>query len=201
MSDHDEWMMKATGVNLSALRAGTLAQPLINPLSISILPPIASPPSASAPPPATPAKPAPPPKEALARAGDSRPFWRPAPADASDKPAVSRSWLDDFLRFYRAGPPSPADSKGATYSFNGSVVTLDAALDVVDAQVALNGYKPDRSTARGLLQDLLKEGAENAERSATGRQGPEREEGRHHRRRRQASRRCPWPGCSIRSTE
>ena len=162
MSDHDEWMMKATGVDVSALRAGTLAQPLINPLSRNILPPIASAPSASAPPPATPAKPAPPPKEALARAGDSRPFWRPAPADASDKPAVSRSWLDDFLRFYRAGPPSPADPKGATCRFNGSVVTLDAALDVVDAQVALNGYKPDRSTARGLLQDLLKEGAENA---------------------------------------
>ena len=38
---HDDWMTKATGVNVSALRAGTLAQPLINPLSRNILPPIA----------------------------------------------------------------------------------------------------------------------------------------------------------------
>lgn len=158
---HDDWMTKATGVNVPALRTGTLGQPAINLFPGNILQPIANAPSAPAPPVAAPAKPAPPPKEALVRASDSRPFWRPAPAGASSAPGVSRSWLEDFLRFYRAGPANPADPKGATCSFNGATVTLDAALDLVDTQVTLNGYKPDRSTARGLLQDLLKEGAEN----------------------------------------
>jgi hypothetical protein len=156
---HDDWMTKATGVNVPALRVGTLGQPAINLFPANVLQKTANTPTAPAPPPA---KPVPPPKEALARAGDSRPFWRPAPAGASEAPAVSRSWLEDFLRFYRAGPPNPADPKGATCSFNGATVALDAALDIVDAQATLNGYKPSRSNASGLLQDLLKEGAENA---------------------------------------
>jgi hypothetical protein len=160
MSEHDDWMTKATGVNVPALRLNTLGQPAIN-LFPANLSGNAAAGTASAPAPPAP-KPAPPPKDALARAGDSRPFWRPAPAGGTDKPEADRTWLGDFLRFYRAGPPNPADAKGTSCSFNGTTMTVDAALDIVDAQATLNGYKPGRSTAKGLLQDLMKEGAENA---------------------------------------
>ena len=183
MSDHDDWMAKAVGVNVGALRGNHAAKPA----AIDLYPkdvlqrnankpsPAASPPgssagspagSSTAPPtakPAAPPKPAPPPKDALPRAGDGRPFWRPAPSDATEKPEVSRPWLNDFMRFYRAGPPDPADPKGATCSFNGATMGVDAALAIVDAQATLNGFKPSRSTATGLLKELMQEGAESAD--------------------------------------
>ena len=165
MSEHDDWMTKATGVNVPALRLNTLGQPAINlfPANLSGNAAVGT---ASAPAPPAP-KPAPPPKDALARAGDSRPFWRPAPAGGTDKPDADRAWLGDLLRVYRAGPPNPADAKGTSCSFNGATMTVDAALDIVDAQATLNGCKPGRSTAKGLLQDPDEGGARKTLRSAS----------------------------------
>jgi hypothetical protein len=110
---------------------------------------------------AKPAAPSGPPDGALARAGDGRKFWRQADAGGGAQPVASKDWLEALLRFYRAGPPKPADPNGMNCSFNGATVTIAAALDVVDAQAALGGYKPSRPTAGGILQDLLKEAAES----------------------------------------
>ena len=109
----------------------------------------------------TPAAPSGPPDGALARAGDGRIFWRPADANGGAQPVASKEWLEALLRFYRAGPPTPADPNGMTCSFNGATVTISAALDIVDAQASLGGYKPSRPTAGGIIQDLLKEAAES----------------------------------------
>lgn len=157
MSEHDDWMA-GLGVNVQGLKAGGgQTQGAIN-LFPASLKNIANAPPSPPPPP----KPAPPPKDALARAGDGRPFWRPAPAGAAAPPAADKAWLEGFLRFYRIGPPSGLDPDGTRCSFNGATITVAAALDIVDAQAALNGYAPSRSTAAGLVKDLLKEGAESA---------------------------------------
>lgn len=108
-----------------------------------------------------PTAPSGPPDGVLARAGDGRKYWRPAGADAGAAPVAGKDWLEQLLRFYRAGPARPADSSGATCSFNGKSVAVSAALDIVDAQAALGGYKPNRAAAGGIIQDLLKEAAEN----------------------------------------
>lgn len=110
--------------------------------------------------PALPPKKPAPPADALARAGDGRKFWRPAPPNAGTPPAVERSWLVDLLRFYRVGAPTPPDASGTRCSFNGATMTTAAALDIVDAQVRLNGYAPSRSTAEGLVRDLMREVAQ-----------------------------------------
>lgn len=151
MSGHDDWMA-GLGVDVAALKAGRAATPALFPASLQNI--------ANAPAPA-PTKPLPPPKDALARAGDGRPFWRPAPAGATAPPVADRGWLGDFLRFYGGGPPDPVDPSGATCNFNGAKITIAVALDIVDAQATLNGYKPSRPTAGGLLQDLMREAAEN----------------------------------------
>src|ERR1700690_3924468 len=153
MSEHDDWMA-GLGVNVQALKAGS-ARGGINLFPTSLQD------SANAPSPPPP-KPAPPPKDALARAGDGRPYWQPAPVGSTAPPAADKAWLEAFLRFYRTGPPSVADPSDMTCSFNGATMTIAAALDVVDAQAKLNGYAPSRSTAAGLVKDLLKEGAESA---------------------------------------
>ena len=132
MSEHDDWMTASHGRQRPRDEAHHfLGQPAINLFPANLSQSAATTPAAPAPPAS---KPAPPPKDALARAGDSRPVWRPAPAGGTDKPEAGRAWLGDLLRFYRAGPPNPADPKGATCSFNGATVTVDAALDIVDAR-------------------------------------------------------------------
>jgi hypothetical protein len=162
MSEHDDWMA-GLGVNVQALKAGSAQKPgTINLFPASLQNTASAPPSPPSPAPPPPPKPAPPPKDALARAGDGRPFWRPAPVGSTAPPAADKDWLEAFLRFYRTGPPSAADPSNMTCSFNGATITIAAALDIVDAQAQLNGYTPSRSTAAGLVKDLLKEGAESA---------------------------------------
>ena len=159
MSDKDDWM-KGIGVNVQALNAGGAPPPG----KIDLFPPslqqIADAPPPPPPPP--PAKPPPPPDGVLARFGDGRKFWRPATAGSATPPGADKDWLEDMLRFYRSGSPSPADPGNATCSFNGATVPMAAALDIVDAQVKLNGYAPDRSTATAVLKALVKEGADSA---------------------------------------
>jgi hypothetical protein len=147
MSGQDEWMA-GLGINLHALRAGQQGTVNLFPPSLQNI--------ANAPP-APPKKPTPPPRDALARVGDGRAFWRPAPADANPQPVVDKDWLTNFIRFYRAGPPNPPGADGTTCSFNGTTMTIAAALDIVDAQATLNGYKPSRPAASGVLQDVVRE--------------------------------------------
>ena len=159
MSDpHDKWMV-GLGVSAQSLQAGGVGR---KPATVDLFPASVLQKAADASPGAPPAKPPPPAKDALARASDGRKFWQPAPVGAKPPPGVDRAWLEAFLRFYLAGPASPADASGATCSFNGATVKADAALDAADAQATLNGYAPDRSTAAGLLKRLLKEGADSA---------------------------------------
>ena len=168
MSDHDVWMA-GIGVSIPPRKAGSAsAGGKIDLFPESVLKNVADAPPASPAPssapqqaPAKPAPPARPPKGALARAGDGRVFWRPAPADASSPPAVDHDWLDEFLRFYRAGPSAKPDPEGTSCSFNGADVTVAAALAIVDAQATLAGYKTSVS-AGGVLQDVIFEGKKAA---------------------------------------
>ena len=150
MSERDEWMA-GLGVNVGALRAQVAGAPARVDLFPASLQGIANAP------PAAPKKPRPAPKDALPRASDGRPFWRPAPEGADPPPAVEKEWLTDFMRFYRVAPAEPPDPQGATCSFNGKTMKIDAALDIVDAQAALNGYGKNRSLAGATLQDLMRE--------------------------------------------
>jgi hypothetical protein len=161
MSDHDAWMA-GIGVKLPPRKADA-ANPAggIDLFPDSVLEKVAyAPPGPPQAPAKAAARPAPP-KDALARAGDGRKFWRPAPADASSPPAVDHDWLDEFLRFYRAGPPAGPDPDGTRCSFNGADLTIAAALAIVDAQATLAGFKTSVS-AGGVLQDLIQEGKKAA---------------------------------------
>jgi hypothetical protein len=117
-------------------------------------------PSGAAAPAAAPVKPPPPPDGVLARKSDGRKYWKPAKADGG-APVAGKDWLEALLRFYGTGAPKPADPNGMNCSFNGATKTIAAVLDIVDAQATLGGYKPSRPTAGGIIQDLLKEAAEN----------------------------------------
>jgi hypothetical protein len=146
MTGKDDWMV-GLGVNVPQIKVG-LGNVNLFPTSLQNI--------ANAPP-APQKKPQPPPKDALARAGDRRPFWRPAAPDANPKPVVDKDWITDFLRFYRAGPPNPPDPDGMTCSFNGATMKIADALEVVDRQANLNGYRESRPLAGGVLQDVMRE--------------------------------------------